>query len=144
MSAAPDGYITAANSAVCYEEVNILIGGSLDSFNVTNAAMDLKTVIDLTRGSGKVFTYGVSYGTYLVQRFMTLYPDSTDGTIIDSIVPADDKPLDNYDEAFNNEGMQIMDQCSNDSTCSAKMSSIATDPWDAAGVVFDKIDQGAL
>jgi len=143
-SAAPDSYITAANATACYNEVNAVLDGSLGLFNVTNAAKDLATVIDLTRGAGKVFTYGVSYGTYLVQRFMTLFPDSVDGTIIDSIVPADAKPLDNYDESFNNEGMQIMEQCSQDSTCSEKMSGIASDPWAAAGVVFDKIDKGEL
>ncbi len=142
--AAPDGGVTPENAAACRSEVLSLIGGDLDDFNVTNAAKDLMTAIALTRGQGKVFVYGVSYGTYLVQRFMTLYPDSVDGTIIDSIVPSDSKPLDVYDSEFNNEGMQIMEQCSNDATCSSKLSGIAPDPWDAMAAVFTKIDGGQL
>jgi pimeloyl-ACP methyl ester carboxylesterase len=143
-TAAPDGHITPANAASCYGEVQAFLGGGLGLYNVTNASRDLKTVIDLTSGSGKVFVYGVSYGTYLVQRFMTLFSDSVDGIIIDSIVPSDSRPLDNYDSEFNYEGMQIMEQCSHDAVCSEKMATVAADPWDAAGVVFDRIDHASL
>jgi pimeloyl-ACP methyl ester carboxylesterase len=142
--AAPDNNITSENAQACYNETQALISGGMSSFSTTNAARDINTVIDLTRSSGKVFLYGVSYGTYLVQRLMTLFPESVDGTILDSIVPANARPIDNYDSNFNIQGMDVMKQCTGDATCSAKMSSIAANPWDAVGTVFEKVDNGML
>jgi len=143
-TAAPDGEITPENAAACYDEVQTLLNGTLGSYNVTNAAKDLQIVINRTNGSGKTFVYGASYGTYLVQRFMTMYPDSVDGVILDSIVPSDSKPMDNYDRNFNEAGRQIMQQCSDDDVCSCRLAEIAADPWDAMGIVFDMIDEGSL
>jgi len=143
-TAAPDGEITPENAAACYDEVQTLLNGTLGSYNVTNAAKDLLTVINRTNGSGKTFVYGASYGTYLLQRFMTMYPDSVDGVILDSIVPSDSKPLDNYDRNFNDAGRQIMQQCADDDVCSCRLSEIAADPWDAMEIVFGMIDEGSL
>lgn len=142
--AAPDSGITPENAAACYDEVQVLHNGTLGSYNVTNAAKDLHTVISRTSGLRKTFVYGVSYGTYLVQRFMTLYPDSVEGVIIDSIVPADSRPLDNYDSSFNDVGRQIMQQCRGDDVCSGKLSEIASDPWQAMETVFGMIDDESL
>jgi len=142
--AAPDSRITPENAASCYDEVQALHNGTLGSYSVTNAAKDLYIVITRTCGLRKTFVYGVSYGTYLVQRFMTLYPDSVEGVILDSIVPSDSRPLDNYDSSFNDVGRQIMQQCRDDDVCSGKLSEIASDPWQAMEIVFGMIDDQSL
>ncbi|KAG9410340.1 hypothetical protein AC1031_018374 [Aphanomyces cochlioides] len=55
-------------------------------FSVTSAAMDLKTIVE-----SPIFTdtdvviYGLSYGTYLVERLMHLVPQRVKGYILDSV-----------------------------------------------------------
>ena len=45
---------------------------TLAQFSVSNAARDINAAMDLTAlADGKVYLYGVSYGTYLLQRCVT-------------------------------------------------------------------------
>ncbi|RHY29765.1 hypothetical protein DYB32_005920 [Aphanomyces invadans] len=56
------------------------------AFSVTSAATDLKRFVESsTFDDTDVFVYGVSYGTYLVERLMHLAPTTVKGYILDSI-----------------------------------------------------------
>ena len=62
----------------------------VQTFSITNAANDLKYLINETSGEGKRYAYGVSYGTQLVLRMLQLGSVELDGVILDSLVPLQD------------------------------------------------------
>lgn len=58
------------------------------SFTISNAAHDLRLLMTRLDGPGRRYLYGVSYGTQLVLRTLTLgAPEHVDGVILDSLVP---------------------------------------------------------
>jgi pimeloyl-ACP methyl ester carboxylesterase len=58
------------------------------AFSISNAARDLRSLIDRYRAGGHVYLYGVSYGTQLVLRTMQAAPPrKVDGIVLDSLVP---------------------------------------------------------
>lgn len=60
------------------------------SFTISNAARDLNLLMARLDGPGRRYLYGVSYGTQLVLRALTLgAPEHVDGVILDSLVPLD-------------------------------------------------------
>ncbi|MCG6119113.1 MAG: alpha/beta hydrolase, partial [Blastomonas sp.] len=61
-------------------------------FTISNAAHDLATLITRHRTRGRVYVYGVSYGTQLVVRMMQLAPPRLDGIILDGLVPPETAP----------------------------------------------------
>ena len=77
--------ITIKELPDCLVNVAEVYGNNSISFSVTSAATDLKQVIDHESPNGEVYVYGVSYGTYLVERLMHLNPPSVRGYILDSI-----------------------------------------------------------
>lgn len=60
-------------------------------FSQTNAAHDLKLLLERTPRHGKTYLYGVSYGTQLVLRTVALGA-TVDGLVLDSLVPLQDDP----------------------------------------------------
>ncbi|WP_236672381.1 alpha/beta fold hydrolase [Croceicoccus sp. YJ47] len=59
------------------------------AFTITNASHDLAGLIGRYRQPGRVYVYGVSYGTQLVLRMMQTAPVQLDGIILDGMVPAE-------------------------------------------------------
>lgn len=59
-------------------------------FSETNAAHDLKLLLERSPREGKTFLYGVSYGTQLVLRTLALGAQGVDGVVLDSLVPLQD------------------------------------------------------
>lgn len=59
-------------------------------FSETNAAHDLKLLVERNPRKGKTFLYGVSYGTQLVLRTLALGTAGVDGVVLDSLVPLQD------------------------------------------------------
>ncbi|NEX94444.1 alpha/beta fold hydrolase [Caulobacter sp. 17J65-9] len=58
------------------------------AFTITNAAQDLRRLVDRYGDRGKTWIYGVSYGTQLVLRTMAVAPPrKVDGIVLDSLVP---------------------------------------------------------
>ena len=57
------------------------------AFTVTHAARDLSGLIAAHRGKGRVYLYGVSYGTQLALRTLQVAPVPLDGLILDGLVP---------------------------------------------------------
>jgi len=58
-------------------------------FSQTNAAHDLKLLLERTPHQGKTYVYGVSYGTQLVLRAVAMGAP-VDGLVLDSLVPLQD------------------------------------------------------
>ena len=118
--------------------------GDLYSFSTTYAAEDLYRLVQSQRFDGKVFIYGVSYGTYWLQRFLQLYPDAVDGIILDSICSPGDCYLDRYDGWFNMVGQQFMDRCADDTACNSRMTEYGADPWSVLEATVDDAGTGDL
>lgn len=59
-------------------------------FSQTNAAHDLKRLLERMPRHGKTYVYGVSYGTQLVLRTVALGATGIDGVVLDSLVPRQD------------------------------------------------------
>jgi pimeloyl-ACP methyl ester carboxylesterase len=84
--------VTADEIPACAQHVDDNHGGGLSEFSVSNAARDLREVLSLARvDETRQFVYGVSYGTYLVQRFLRLFPDEIDGAVLDSVATPEQK-----------------------------------------------------
>ena len=58
-------------------------------FSQTNAALDLKRLLERNPHQGKTYLYGVSYGTQLVLRTVAVGA-KVDGLVLDSLVPLQD------------------------------------------------------
>jgi pimeloyl-ACP methyl ester carboxylesterase len=59
-------------------------------FSWTNAALDLKLLVERTPRHGQTVLYGVSYGTGLVLRALALGTRQVDQVVLDSLVPLPD------------------------------------------------------
>ncbi len=125
----------------CIDELQAKWGDDLLHFSATNASRDLGNIIEITKADyPRTFVYGASYGTFWALRYLQLFPDQASGVILDSICPPGGCKLDFYDQNFNDNGKLVMDACAEDSTCAAKLGTIAADPWAAVGEIFDQID----
>ncbi len=62
-------------------------GQEATQFTITNAAHDLKRLIEAVPDKKPVYLYGVSYGTQLVLRTLSLGNPAVRGVILDSLVP---------------------------------------------------------
>ncbi|MFC5460761.1 alpha/beta fold hydrolase [Massilia niabensis] len=93
-------------------------------FSLTNAAHDLKRLLERTPRKGKTYVYGVSYGTQLVLRTLVLGAQHIDGVILDSLVPLqdDDKAdLSRRSLVADAVGRRRLADCDADPRCSARM-----------------------
>ncbi|MFC4933382.1 alpha/beta hydrolase [Massilia sp. GCM10023247] len=93
-------------------------------FSQTNAAHDLKHLLERRRGKGKTYVYGVSYGTQLVLRTLALGARDIDGVILDSLVSLqdDDKAdLSRRSLVADAVGRQRLADCDADPRCSARL-----------------------
>lgn len=114
--------------ASCKDATTATWGTDLQGFSTTEAAFDLGEVIGRTRREGEpVFLYSVSYGTYLVQRYLQLFPDQATGVVLDSICATNNCDLLlELDRQSDRIGQAIFAACADDSICSA---ALGTDPW---------------
>lgn len=93
-------------------------------FSETNAAHDLKRLLERTPRKGKTYVYGVSYGTQLVLRTVALGAKNIDGIILDSLVPLQDEEtadLSRRSLVADAVGRQLLADCDADPRCSARM-----------------------
>jgi pimeloyl-ACP methyl ester carboxylesterase len=137
--------LTPANAPDCLAELDRTWPEGIQNFSVTNTALDLAQIIDQLRVPGrKVAVYGVSYGTYLLQRYLALRPEQPDAVIFDSIAAQGFAEYDTYERFSNEAARMVMDRCGRDPACAGRLSGIASDPWSALGVTFDRLEQGRL
>lgn len=71
----------------CIDDVLFQTDGQSVAFSVTSAAMDVRMLIEeLHTDKDEIFVYGVSYGTYLVERVVHLAPARVKGYILDGVI----------------------------------------------------------
>lgn len=93
-------------------------------FSQTNAAHDLKLLLERVPRHGKTYVYGVSYGTQLVLRTVALGARRIDGVILDSLVPLQDDQqadLSRRSLVADAVGRQVLAGCDADPRCSAAL-----------------------
>lgn len=97
----------------------------LHAFSTSNAARDIKLAMELSgsaarRSSGyRVMLHGASYGTYLAQRFLQLFPDAVDAVVLDGVCAPDLTRLYIYALSTNAAGSALVEQCNTDASCRA-------------------------
>ena len=111
----------------------------LDGLSVTQVAHDLHELIEQNRVSDvPVFVMGASYGSFLAQRYLQMYPDQADGVILDGIVPPD-WGFDEFDAGLDETGRSVLARCAGDSTCAAHL---GTDPVGRAEQLLVRQSEG--
>jgi pimeloyl-ACP methyl ester carboxylesterase len=136
----PEGDPATANEIeACVQALNERYEDQLGSFSTTEAARDVEYALSLTRDEGlPQFLYGVSYGTFLAQRYLQLYPEGVAGVILDSVVLPSQK-LNGYDGQTDTVARRIAEICANDPVCSSKL---GEDPWSVVENVVQRVEQG--
>lgn len=126
-SGSPSGTsISVGEVPACIQDVLFQIDNQTAAFSVTSAAMDLKTVIDTHLSDEDVFVYGLSYGTYLVERLIHFAPDSVKGFSIDGIVSEagsteeERATYSNWDRDVGVVADRFLSHCLKDSFCKSK------------------------
>ena len=110
----------------CIDELWDRYHEGLRFFSTTDAATDIGKTIEAIRAPGeKVFVYGNSYGTFIGNRYLTLFPSQADGAILDGICPATGCNI-HQDLNLNLVAKRVFDACGQDASCRARLSS---DPW---------------
>jgi len=131
--------ITLTEWPGCLEHLDDEWGEDLPFLNTTNSARDIGTLIDLfAAGDAEIFVYGGSYGTYLAQRYLHLFPEQPSGVILDGIMPAT-RTFVGYDGLMNDTAHDLFDLCAADPQCSDHF---AGDPWQVATDVVMDLDNG--
>jgi pimeloyl-ACP methyl ester carboxylesterase len=103
----------------------------VQSFTVTNAAHDLHDLIERYSRGRQVYVYGVSYGTQLVLRMMTVAPPTAvKGIVLDSLVPPDGTEiwdLSHRSQVVDAVGRDVLARCDGEAACREKLGGSATD-----------------
>ncbi|MBB6520724.1 alpha/beta hydrolase [Pseudoteredinibacter isoporae] len=136
----PDHRGTGASSTICKEEQLASDGGvalvgaewgscfgsmyakpdHVKAFSISNAAKDLRQLINQHSSPGKRYVYAVSYGTQLSLRLLQLENVKIDGLILDSLVPLqDDKEYELSRRSFvvDEMGKTLLKKCQQDANC---------------------------
>eukprot|EP00029_Vermamoeba_vermiformis_P011787 TRINITY_DN6587_c0_g1_i1.p1 TRINITY_DN6587_c0_g1~~TRINITY_DN6587_c0_g1_i1.p1 ORF type:complete len:525 (+),score=73.78 TRINITY_DN6587_c0_g1_i1:3-1577(+) len=111
-------------------------------YTTTNAALDLDYAISLIKESeqvSKVYVYGVSYGTYIVNRFGLLGLNKPDAVILDSVCPADICRIDMFDKNWDFVARSVFLLCGAESeTC---IQNLGPNPNEMAQLVQTHFEQ---
>jgi pimeloyl-ACP methyl ester carboxylesterase len=131
--------LAGAEWASCFASLNANADRTR-AFSSSNAAHDLRALIDGLSQGRPAFLYGVSYGTQLVLRTLTIAPPARlDGVILDSLVPPENSPiwdLSHRSAVVDAVGRRVLAACDRKPSCraslggsaSAAMRDVLTDP----------------
>ena len=132
--------ITTAEWPACLEATVAEWGNDLAGFSTTGAARDVEAWIEATRTPGEsVFVLGVSYGTYLANRYLQVAPEQATGVIFDAVCPPGGCFLADQDINEDDVAEQLFAVCAADPTCSARL---GPDPWAKFGEVVERLANG--
>lgn len=132
----------------CIQDVLFQIDNQTAAFSVTSAAMDLKSVIDHHLSDHDVFVYGLSYGTYLVERLIHFAPASVKGFSVDGIVSEFGADADaratysNWDRDVGIVADRFLGYCLQDAFCKSKFPGV-TDLSAFTRALYKKLDAAA-
>jgi pimeloyl-ACP methyl ester carboxylesterase len=105
----------------CWNNLAAKYPGTLRGWGTTNAAHDIYHVYSISRAdnSTKLALFGVSYGTYWLNRFTTLYPNTASATIFDSVIPSS---IDSNEQSLYSleTGNLLINVCKNIAGCNNK------------------------
>ncbi|KAE9310137.1 hypothetical protein PR003_g20334 [Phytophthora rubi] len=100
--------------------------GDLASFSVTTAATDLATFISTYTNGADTTVYGVSYGTVMVERLMSLAPPEVIGYVLDGVAASSGASADEFmymsksDSDFGEVGEAFLSLCDHDNECKTR------------------------
>lgn len=145
-------YLTCSDepaSPSCLKELVDIWGDNLGFFNTTQASHDLAAAMNITADNKDRFLYGLSYGTYFIQRFISIYDTMVNGVIIDGVViPNSDQnglfAIDQYDANFHKLALDVAAKCDQDETCGSKLQTLGPDTQTVIEQTFQIIDQGKI
>lgn len=123
----------------CAAFIDEAAGGALHGFSTTEAARDLQAALDATREEGTPqIVYGLSYGSYLVLRFLQLFPDGVEAVVLDSVsVPG--KSFADSDLQPDVVAEALARRCENEPVCGDRM---GPDPWNTVVDVVAMLEAG--
>ena len=109
--------------AECVAELEQIWGrDGLATFTTTTAARDLGHLVERTRAPGQeVHVYGVSYGTYLAQRYLQLFPEQPTAVTLDGVCQAGLCSLPMLAYWRDRVGKRFLRECSADAFCASKL-----------------------
>lgn len=125
-----------ALSMACLYELEQRWGDSLKFFSTTGAAFDIGKVIDSLRSPEEpVFVMGASYGSFVANRYLHLFPDQPTGVVMDGTCHGASCEI-RIDRSRDRVARDVLEYCGTNEFCSSKLS---TDPvawaWDLIGDV---------
>eukprot|EP00486_Rosalina_sp_Unknown_P006920 CAMPEP_0201574230 /NCGR_PEP_ID=MMETSP0190_2-20130828/18585_1 /ASSEMBLY_ACC=CAM_ASM_000263 /TAXON_ID=37353 /ORGANISM="Rosalina sp." /LENGTH=603 /DNA_ID=CAMNT_0048002213 /DNA_START=22 /DNA_END=1833 /DNA_ORIENTATION=- len=100
--------------------------GNNSYFSTYQAAFDIAYAIDLFSNDFSAYNgdntvlYGTSYGTYLVNKYLQLYPNQVRAVILDGVCAGDECKLQDQDEAYHDTAIKLFNRCGEDPFCNAQ------------------------
>lgn len=138
---------TTNSSVTCVTEAVRHYGmGYLSQFSASNAARDINfgiTAIAQRNSSYKVTVHGVSYGTYLIQHFLQLFPDGADAILLDGVCAPDLIRTAWASPIINTAAGAFAAVCAADDVCANKMGAPVS-PFFRLQLVFEQLNAGVL
>jgi pimeloyl-ACP methyl ester carboxylesterase len=131
--------LSADGMKACFDAVEAEVPlPDLRKFNTTETAMDLGMLADALRTDGaQILVYGVSFGTYVANRYLHLFPEQPGAVVLDSFVLP--TGLTNHDLDADQTARDILGVCATDSDCKAHL---GADPIAFAKRVIEQLGQG--
>lgn len=118
----PEHEATGPFTACIDEMVQTWGRDGLAAFSTTAAARDVGTVIERTRAPGQeVHVYGVSYGTYLAQRYLQIFPKQPTSVTLDGVCQSGLCSLLYYSYWSDQTAQEFMGECAADAFCRSKL-----------------------
>ncbi|MFH2006557.1 MAG: alpha/beta fold hydrolase [bacterium] len=107
--------------AACAASLQAQHGDGLAAMSTTNSAIDLAAYIESSRAAGlPVVVWGGSYGTYLAQRFLQIFPDQTDGVVLEGAATPEITCI-TTDEDSDRVGRDLLDLCAAETACASRL-----------------------
>lgn len=123
----------------CMKELADRYGDDIVHFSTTAAALDMGHFIEAVHKPGeKVFVFGGSYGAFLGNRYLNLFPGQADGAIFGGLCPPAGCSL-RVGKNVERAAQLVLTKCGADEFCSSKL---GEDPWEKLGDVYAKIEAG--
>jgi len=105
----------------CMAHVAAAYGDVLPYVTTSTTAHDLVALTERFAGDGDaIYWWGLSYGTFLVQRALHIAPDLPDGVLLDGLVPAD-WGFHEFDAGLDAVTRDFLEECADDEECSKRM-----------------------
>ncbi|GLD98483.1 hypothetical protein PINS_up007180 [Pythium insidiosum] len=132
----------------CINDLLFKMDNQTSAFSVTSAAMDLRTIIEFAEPENDVYVYGLSYGTYLVERLIHFAPPNVKGFAIDGIVSESGATVEerstfsNWDFDVGVVGARLLSHCMKDPFCQSKFPNVK-DLADFTLQLYRRLDEDA-